>query len=106
MSNPHPGRKWRTKVDVVDGVNDGEVISAHSTDTASPTEFDELAIDDWFHLERMDERFWWARIGDAYLMIAVHPDGRAAVTIERGQYGPTIERFADDDPIYREGDET
>lgn len=55
--------------------------------------FDELVIDDWFHLEQMDFRDWWARIGDAWLWIHVPPKGPPVVTVRRGEYGPTTEEM-------------
>ena len=50
-------------------------------------EFDELCIDDWFHLEQMDDRDWWLGIGngDDYWHINVHIDsaGNARVRVEK-----------------------
>lgn len=48
--------------------------------------FDELVIDDWLHLEQMDERSWWMRVGDARINIVVHESRRVEVSIERGVY--------------------
>ncbi|HVK75725.1 MAG TPA: hypothetical protein VM734_20485, partial [Kofleriaceae bacterium] len=48
--------------------------------------FDELVIDDWLHLEQMDERSWWMRVGDASISVVVDGDGRARVSIERDVY--------------------
>lgn len=48
--------------------------------------FDELVIDDWLHLEQMDERSWWMRVGDARINIVVNESGRAEVSVERGVY--------------------
>ena len=50
-----PGRSWRTNSSL-----DGS--------------FDELVIDDWFHLERMDDRRWWIGIGDWHINIYVPRD--------------------------------
>jgi hypothetical protein len=59
---------------------DGKPVAPFST------VFDELVIDDWFHLEQMDDNQWWMRIGDAMVNVRVK-DGKAAeVLIERGQY--------------------
>jgi hypothetical protein len=44
--------------------------------------FDELVIDDWFHLEQMDDRRWWMRIGKASVHVVISPAGEATVTIE------------------------
>jgi len=48
--------------------------------------FDELVVDDWLHLEQMDDNTWWMRVGDARVDIKVLPDGRAEVSIERNVY--------------------
>lgn len=51
-------------------------------------EFDELAIDHWFHLEQMDDRDWWIGVGDPsggdYYHINVHisADRSVKVSIE------------------------
>lgn len=48
-------------------------------------EFDELAIDHWFHLEQMGDRDWWIGIGDPdngdYYHVNVHIDGDKKVTV-------------------------
>jgi hypothetical protein len=49
-----------------------------------PSVFDEVVIDDWFHLEQMDTHWWWMRI-DA-------PDGSKSLTIDvRVKNGKAIE---------------
>ncbi len=71
-----PGRLWR--------------LLAHraSGDLAIENDgiFDELVLDHWFHLERMQERLWWLRVGDARLLVELNEDGSTAVTVERGFY--------------------
>lgn len=47
---------------------------------------DEVVIDDWLHLEQMDTRQWWMRLGDARIVITIGPTGKACVDIERGSY--------------------
>lgn len=44
--------------------------------------FDELVIDDFFHVEQMDTRTWWVRIGDEMLMFTVGRDGK----VKRGEW--------------------
>lgn len=48
-------------------------------------EFDELAIDHWFHLEQMNDRHWWIGVGDPgsgdYFHINVHIKGDRTVTV-------------------------
>lgn len=49
-------------------------------------EFDELAIDHWFHLEQMNDRDWWIGIGDPggddYYHVNVHIAGDKTVTVQ------------------------
>jgi hypothetical protein len=51
---------------------------------------DEVVIDHWLHLEQMDDRKWWMRVGDARLLVLVLEDGRVQVDIERGFYEPAL----------------
>ncbi|NJL27616.1 MAG: hypothetical protein HC897_06810 [Thermoanaerobaculia bacterium] len=48
--------------------------------------FDELVLDNWLHLERMQDKLWWLRVGDARLMIELHDDGSVTLKVERGFY--------------------
>ncbi|RMF00383.1 MAG: hypothetical protein D6773_11525 [Alphaproteobacteria bacterium] len=52
--------------------------------------FDELVLDHWFHMERMQERLWWLRVGDARLLVELHEDGSAALKVERGFYEDVV----------------
>ncbi len=49
--------------------------------------FDELVLEQWFHLERMQERLWWLRVGDARLFVELREDGSVVLKMERGFYG-------------------
>lgn len=49
---------------------------------------DEVAIDHWLHMEQMDDRRWWFRIGDVWVMANIDEAGRVTVDVERGSYGP------------------
>lgn len=49
--------------------------------------FDELVVDNWLHIEQMNDRDWWMRVGDAWIWIHVPSRGDARVTIRRGEYG-------------------
>ena len=50
--------------------------------------FDELVIDNWFHLEQMDTNQWWMRIGDGrdenspHIWVTIEPDGKVRVSSE------------------------
>lgn len=86
-----PGKQWR--------------ILAHDLDPAQPTTvdvqgdgktvFDELVIDKFFHLEQMDDSFWWMRVGEATFHILVDAQGKAAVRLVEGE-------LADKDDSWRE----
>lgn len=69
-----PGRRWRAQWDEEHG----------QASVGNRGVFDELVIDDWFHLEQMDKRRWWMRIG-GNVIVNVHIDerGRATVTVEK-----------------------
>jgi hypothetical protein len=47
--------------------------------------FDEVVIDDWLHVEQMDDNHWWMRVGDACINVTLL-DGKAVVDIERNVY--------------------
>lgn len=74
----HPGREWRLLAHRADGP-----LKVQNEGT-----FDELVVDHWLHVESMDERQWWMRVGDARLLVSIEPDGRTRVDIERGFYAP------------------
>jgi hypothetical protein len=70
------GKKWR--------------LLAHQVDTTVEVEnegtFDELVVDDWLHVEQMDETVWWLRVGDARLLVTLDREGPPSVDVERGFY--------------------
>lgn len=79
------GSVWRIKADAPRGGYDS--FEVYSSDCLSPPqphvqklairyEFDELTIDHWLHLERMDTRVWWLQIGDDMVMITIDRDGK------------------------------
>lgn len=74
------GRKWRVSWDSASGKR---------CDISDAGDFDELVLDDWLHIERMDDRAWWMQIGDAYVSVVIDRHGRAHVGIRRGEYGDT-----------------
>ena len=74
---PHPGAAWRLQT------RDGEgLFRIENRGT-----FDELVVDHWFHIENMDERSWWMRVGDVRLVATIDREGRVTVDIQRGSYG-------------------
>ncbi len=71
-----PGRRWRLLALDHDG---------REVELGNQGDFDELVVDEWFHIERMDENKWWLRVGDARIWVAL-VDGRPTVDVERGAY--------------------
>lgn len=51
--------------------------------------FDELVVDHWLHIEQMDERCWWMRVGDADITININEDATQDVIIRRGVHDST-----------------
>lgn len=51
---------------------------------------DEVVLDDWLHLERMDVDAWWLRLGDARVLVTIAPTGAVQVDIERGAYSDVL----------------
>jgi hypothetical protein len=88
-----PGYRWRVYAHHVkkrggkDPGYTGESIDLRSDRHGDLVEFDELVIDDWFHLEQMNEREWWLGVGngDDYWHVNVHIDrnGKATVQMEK-----------------------
>lgn len=49
---------------------------------------DEITLDDWLHVERMDVNEWHVSIGDARIGVSVRHGRQPTVLVERGEYGP------------------
>jgi hypothetical protein len=60
-----PGRYWRVSTE-----GGGRYTPQNEHD-----DFDELVVQPWFHMERMDDRGWWIRIGDLTSYISIEKDG-------------------------------
>jgi hypothetical protein len=69
-----PGRSWRLSAYYRNGIKRFE-----ATDAGKFT-FDELVVDHWLHVEQMNNRDWWMRIGGD-LNLFVHIDGKGKVTV-------------------------
>ena len=52
--------------------------------------FDELVIDDWFHLEQTSTRRYWIGVGDAHINIYIPTKGPVAVHVLRGETGSPL----------------
>lgn len=59
-----PGYKWRTlaKTDIDDYEYNKKDLIEQLSD--GKRYFDELVIDNWFHLEMMSENSYWMRVGE------------------------------------------
>jgi hypothetical protein len=71
-----PGARWRFLAHQEQG----------SLELENQGVFDELVVDDWLHIEQMDETVWWMRLGDARIMVTVVAGARPIVDIERASY--------------------
>jgi hypothetical protein len=48
--------------------------------------FDELVVDQWLHIEQLDDAAWWLRIGDARVLVRIDEHEAVTVDVERGFY--------------------
>jgi hypothetical protein len=48
--------------------------------------FDELVLDDWLHVEQMENAVWWLRVGDARLIVTLQRGAPPILDVERGFY--------------------
>lgn len=88
-----PARYWRVKGDGTatnySGALPGARVDATDRDIAHRLlgGFDELAVGDWIHLERMDSRVWFMRVGavDFSIYIPTDPDKAVEVRITEGE---------------------
>lgn len=71
-----PGSEWR-----ISAFKNGEKV-----EVADQGVLDEVVIQPWLHLEQLDEREWWMRLGDARILINIAADGQVQVDVERGYY--------------------
>lgn len=55
------------------------------------TEFDELVVGDWLHIERMSEQEWWMQIGGVVLGVTVLRDKRKRVRVMERKTGRQLE---------------
>lgn len=54
-----------------------EIAAQHSTTTIVPgTEFDELVVGSWLHVEQMGAGRWWMNIGGVTVWVDADRDGR------------------------------
>ncbi len=78
-----PGSRWRVLG------NSASERFEREFDGEDALVFDELVVDDWLHVEQMEDNAWWARIGDAWVFVELPPNGGPPiVTVKRGFYAP------------------
>lgn len=70
-----PGTHWRLLAH-----EDGEPLEITNRGL-----FDELVVDGWLHIENLDPRRWWMRLGDADIIVEIGVDG-VRVDVERGAH--------------------
>jgi hypothetical protein len=81
-------------------VKDGRAADSAGSDKDRGADFDELVVDGWFHIERMDTRRWWMRVyanngDDLIVWVDVDKDGRAKrISVMREEAVFTPERLA------------
>ena len=81
---PREAYRWRILCHTRDGSSAGTWSAGnHATENDShddvqpqSTEFDELVVGHWLHIEEMDTRVWWIDIGGIVIWVHVRKDGR------------------------------
>lgn len=76
MSSQSSGKSWR-----ILAWEEGVPLELQNRGT-----IDEVVVEEWLHLEQMDEHLWWLRVGDARIMAERDADGVMQVSIERNFY--------------------
>jgi hypothetical protein len=86
------GKQWEVTDDPDAERRDREWMERYGADpalsevvTLPTTEFDELVIGRWIHLEQMNSKTWWMNIGGVTINVQVDRDGRPQVV---DVYGP------------------
>jgi hypothetical protein len=72
-----PGKRWRMLI------RTGTRAEPKTLEHRNEGVLDELVVDDWLHLEQMDTRAWWMRVGDYTLDIYIEKDGTAKVLVQK-----------------------
>lgn len=67
-----PGKFWRVRAYGRKG----------SVSLENEGAFDELVVGDWIHLEQMDKRVWWMRLGDREFDIVIPRDPKKPVQVK------------------------
>lgn len=89
-----PGERWsvQSRGEAGPMVHEGEGV------------FDELWVDDWLHIEEMEDGYWWMRVGDAEIHVDVDLEGRVTVDVVRGSYGPIVGTTTNNEQVNGDGE--
>lgn len=74
---PRPGYRWRVLAHEDHG-------PSHAMQDQG--RFDELVVDDWLHIEQMQNRVWWMQLGAYAVWIRLPKRGPIEITIDPGGY--------------------
>ncbi|BAM93118.1 hypothetical protein S58_71530 [Bradyrhizobium oligotrophicum S58] len=77
-ASSEPGRRWRFRAVRVGG---------RSIELWNQGIFDELVVDDWLHIEQMDDKVYWLQVGDVCIWVTVAAGEKPVVDVQRGAYG-------------------
>lgn len=72
------GSTWRFLAHYVKDGAKGRAVTAIALDSRDhpSSEFDELVVDRWLHIEMMDVGYWWMDVGGVTVHVTVDRDGR------------------------------
>jgi hypothetical protein len=73
-----PGYQWRTLAHPDKG---SERVQQRYDGTEGVC-FDELVVDDWFHMEQMNTRDWWIGLGGVMINVHIPAKGKPHILIE------------------------
>lgn len=82
------GSHWRILVHERIGKGYGKQIEDSHETYQEHTEFDELVIDEWIHLEQMDTNHWWMRLGPLMVHVTVGERGQARTIQVEEDFSP------------------
>lgn len=89
-----PGIDWRVSATDASMVPKGWRMSADELKTgrlifeSCGHVFDELKVDDWIHIERMNDHQWWMRLGEAQFDIIIEQNGSTRICFRSGKMHP------------------